>query len=451
MSYDESDNNRGLRPAPHLAESKYDEATNENDERLIVLFRNAESGIKQLSKTASLPILSDPREGGALGSVLDHSPREGILPLKSINVGIINADPDQIDFIKREAGKKKASSIALVVPDHRMWPASNRSPVHLIDYLRGYRDAVTHLTEVIAETAEPSPKLITAFEGKQKPYTWGLIATKVSQSRYTGRGVKVAILDTGFDKKHPDFRDRRSPPGVDTIFKSGSVNDDDGHGTHCAGIAVGPASPADSSVPRYGCAPEAELYACKVIYNDHRDDNQADGYAWLSQVLIGVNKAKIEQCRIINLSLGWPMKDGNPHAQNYYKLFEELSSEALKSSPGALIVAATGNEGARRPRLPAYCDSILAVGAIDEDRNLWDWSNRGHDILAPGVGIFSSFPQSKGGYSRCDGTSMAAAYVTGIAALWAEALDVRRAEPASAREIWDALMGSAVDGLVQAP
>ena len=79
--------------------------------------------------------------------------------------------------------------------------------------------------------------------------TWGLQATR-SASRYTGRGIRVAILDTGLDLQHPDFRERSIV--ARSFLRTDGVDDPNGHGTHCAGILCGPKDPA--AVPRYGVA-----------------------------------------------------------------------------------------------------------------------------------------------------------------------------------------------------
>jgi subtilisin len=84
-----------------------------------------------------------------------------------------------------------------------------------------------------------------------------------------------------------------------------------------------------------------------------------------------------------------------------------------------LIIAGTGNAGDKEsePRYPAKYSSVLAVGAIDINNNIWSKSNRGEDVLAPGVNIYSTIPT---GYAYKDGTSMATPHVTGVAAFaWA--------------------------------
>lgn len=427
-----------------------DQQMDEGINRFIVLFRDAKIGTNQLTNTAGLQVISDAREGGALRVDLSSTPEEGFVPLWDIDAAIVTASPERMESIRNKAGKRKP--ISIIVPDCRMLQAVSRPP-ELAAYLKGYRDEVVQLTERLSQKLcrFPEPASLSNREKQKKPYTWGLLKTGVTQSQFTGEGVKVAVLDTGFDDLHPDFQKRKI---ISHSLLNVDAMDTNGHGTHCIGTALGPKSPVRGDVPRYGCAPDAEIYACKVIHNDTRDDRGNDGYAWMSTVLAGIDWAISNKCRIINLSLGMPFEEGNVYATGYRDIFDSVSKQAMRSKPGTLIVAATGNRGASQAMLPACCKSILAVGAVDEDLREAAFSDRGADIFAPGVEIFSSFPRNLGnqeGYDRHSGTSMAAAHVSGIAALWAEALTFHNGEPPSADEICNALLANARDGIVQAP
>lgn len=450
MSSDTNGANKGSRSR------QANQTSAEETNRYIVLFRDAEKGIKQLHTAAGLQAIEDSRDGGAVLSGTKTPSEEGYKLLWDINAAIVTADPDRIKAIE----KRRAFSI--VVPDCRMWPTTSYRPDQLEGYIKGYRDAVIHLTDMLAKKAEglTIPLDTSNIERLQLPYTWGLDATNVLQSRYSGRGIKVAVLDTGFDELHPDFQGRHI---VTTSFLSdGNPMDIQGHGTHCIGTAMGPKFPTQSGAQRYGCAYKAEIYAGKVIHGNGLDDNGEDGFAWLSVVLDGIEWAIKEKCRIINLSLGIRRNENSQHYNNYLQLFDEVSNEALHPAPqrnpgpGTLIVAATGNEGAEQAVLPAHCNSILAVGAVDPTLAEWQFSNKGADILAPGVDIVSSVPREMNRYAKKSGTSMATAHVSGIAAMWAEALEEQTGKPASAKDIRNALLTNAKDGvtkegIVQAP
>jgi subtilisin family serine protease len=305
-------------------------------------------------------------------------------------------------------------------------------------------------------------------------FTWGLQATQVSRSRFSGRGIKVAVLDTGFDLDHPDFVGRTV---ISRSFITGeTVNDLNGHGTHCIGTALGAQRPA-GGVRRYGCAYRGEIHVGKVL------SNQGSGSD--SGILAGINWAIANQCRVVSMSLGARVQPGEP----FSTIYENVGRRALRSNPGTLIVAAAGNDsrnlltGGRLepPRpvgRPANCPSILAVASLDANLGISPFSNGGIDpngggvdIAGPGSGVFSSVPDpfpasvQPGGsgrpwpprYHTISGTSMATPHVSGIAALWLEA----RGTTTTAQALWQLLTGNARRlnlpnrdvgaGLVQAP
>lgn len=271
----------------------------------------------------------------------------------------------------------------------------------------------------------------TSKKNDESQYTWGLQATGVVDSHATGAGIKVAILDTGLDLKHPDFQERTI---VSKSFVPGEdVQDAQGHGTHCAGTACGSFKPSTS--PRYGVAYEAEIYVGKVLSNRGVGDG-----AW---ILAGMEWALASGCDIISMSLGSATQAGEPFSEVY----ETVAKRILNR--GTLIIAAAGNESRRSEGIikpcasPANCPSIMAVAALDSKRQVAEFSCGGTDaqggeinIAAPGVDIYSSFPMPKQ-YYRHTGTSMATPHVAGIAALYAQFTELR------GQELWNALAQNA--------
>lgn len=277
-------------------------------------------------------------------------------------------------------------------------------------------------------------------------FTWGLRATGVDETSATGRGIRVAVLDTGLDLEHPDFAAR----AVTTLsFVAGrAARDGHGHGTHCTGTACGPAIPSEGR--RYGIAAQTEIFAGKVL------DDRGSGTD--ASILAGIDWAIANRCGVISLSLGADLRTVST-------AYETVGRRALQA--GALIVAAAGNNAARSfgnlgfVGVPANSPSIMAVAAVDMDLRIADFSAAGNpveggeiDIAAPGVAVYSSWrmPQR---HNTISGTSMAAPHVAGIAAL------VSQSTGATARSLWDALVEAAQGldlpaadagaGLVRAP
>jgi len=279
--------------------------------------------------------------------------------------------------------------------------------------------------------------------------TWGLDKTRVDESKYSGKGVSVAILDTGMDLDHPDFSGRNIK--YKSFVPGESIDDLNGHGTHCTGIACGN---TDNKRKRYGVANESDIFVGKVL-------GGTEGRGSDSWIINGINWAVNSGCNIISMSLGAPVYP----RQTYKRAYERVAQYALKNN--TLIIAAAGNESRRQYGIispvgsPANCPSIMAVGAIDRNYHLADFSNGSInpdgqvDIVGPGINIYSSWPM-KARYQMLNGTSMATPYVAGIAALYLE-----KNSGAGATDIWHRLIIHAKRlnlnstdvgaGLVQAP
>ncbi len=130
------------------------------------------------------------------------------------------------------------------------------------EYLRGYKAAVDHLyKKVLTESRKSRPK---AFDFKDDDQaTWGIHATKVLKSGFTGKKINLAILDTGFNLKHPDFVNRTIVS--ESFIKGQTVDDKNGHGSHCTGISAGDINKKTGR--RYGVAKGANIYIGKVLSN----------------------------------------------------------------------------------------------------------------------------------------------------------------------------------------
>jgi subtilisin family serine protease len=227
--------------------------------------------------------------------------------------------------------------------------------------------------------------------------------------QYTkGEGIKVAVLDSGADFSHPAFG-RRIKEYED--FTDGVTRlDEDGHGTMVAGIIA--ANQASGFAT--GIAPEAELYVGKVI----REVTGGE----IGDLLRGIEWAVEKEVNIINICLESRAPDANIH-------------EAIRSaiSQGIFVICAAGNSGNEGIYYPAAYDECIAVGAVNRMGIRWEASARGSrlDIMAMGERVRAVYPvyKNRKGYSVKSGTSMAAAFVTGVTIL---GLAKQQAYPAKA-------------------
>jgi subtilisin family serine protease len=233
----------------------------------------------------------------------------------------------------------------------------------------------------------------------------------------TGKGVKIAVLDSGADLTHPDLAGQVDETASFVPTDQGDT-DVVGHGTHVASTAAG--TGAASGGQERGVAPGARLSIGKVL--DPR------GLGQQSWIIAGMEwAAREERARVISMSLGGQGDGSDPMSQ----AVNDLSAET-----GALFVVAAGNSGpgAHTIDSPGAADAALTVGAVDSVDRLADFSGRGPrlgdnglkpEITAPGVGILAArsqdTSQGTGPYTTMSGTSMAAPHVAGAAALVAAA------------------------------
>jgi subtilisin family serine protease len=348
--------------------------------------------------------------------------------LEEIGVSIVAADAGKAQRFASAAAQAMGGVAAVLEPErfvHAIQLGAAEAPgVPAQEYLVGYRAAVVNLVHDLlgegpaqADGAAGLRRLPPSARVAEDEVTWGLQAVGAMQTRYTGTGVKIAVLDTGFATDHPDFRGRSV--STQSFVPDEAVEDLHGHGTHCIGTAAGPLHP--SRPPRYGIASGAEIFAGKVLSNA---GSGADGW-----ILAGIDWAVRSGCAVVSMSLGAPSEAGEP----YSRVFEQVARRALRR--GTLIVAAAGNESHRPARIaavghPANCPSIMAVAAIDPLLAVAPFSCGGSgerggqvDIAAPGVDVYSSSPPEE--HARMSGTSMATPHVAGIACLYAEAAGTR--------------------------
>jgi uncharacterized repeat protein (TIGR01451 family) len=208
----------------------------------------------------------------------------------------------------------------------------------------------------------------------------------------------IAIVDTGVDPNHPEFAGRLLP-GYDFVNNDADPRDDNGHGTHVAGIA---AAAINNATGIAGIAGTAQILPVKVL-------NASNVGTW-SQIAQGITYAVDHGAKIINLSLG---------GATYSAAIVDALNYAL--SHNVTVVAAAGNDSTAEVRYPASLDQVLALGATTVDGVRWSLSNYGQnvDAMAPGATLYSTYWASTtgSGYRFMSGTSMAAPHGAGLAAL----------------------------------
>jgi subtilisin family serine protease len=296
--------------------------------------------------------------------------------------------------------------------------------------------------EVVAVSTIMPTRLIEPHVAQQRAQeagvTWGIEAVKAPESSFTGDGVLIAVLDTGIDNSHQAFE---GVTLVEQDFSNNGNGDRHGHGTHCAGTIFG----RDVGNLRIGVARGVSRVLVGKVLPD-------DGSGNSEMLFQGMRWAMDQGAGVISMSLGfdfpgmvrdltnegWPADLATSIALEAYRgnlrMFDALmgmirAKEAFGS--GAVVVAAAGNESRRDANpdyaiatsLPAAAEGVMSVGAAarNGDRlRIGYFSNTFPRIAAPGAEITSA--KTGGGLTAMTGTSMACPHVTGVAALWWEAV-----------------------------
>ena len=316
------------------------------------------------------------------------------VPSELVPVIIGFKEKHDAEFVKGVGGKIKRQ--------FKITPAiAARVPPGMIERLRANPNVDYVEEDAIAYTlAENLPWGIDKIEADQ---VWA------SPYNNKGTGIKVAILDTGIQYDHPDLKNNikggmNFAVGYsDGCTTSNCWTDRNGHGTHVSGIVAA----EDNEVGVIGAAPEANLYAVKVLSDS--------GSGYYSDVIQGIEWARTNKIQVISMSLGGT--------------FDSLALQnAVKAArlSNIILVGAAGNSGdgdsyTDNIIYPARYDSVISVGATDSGDSIASWSSDGSalDVSAPGVNVLSTYIDNR--YVYASGTSMAAPHVSGTVALMLKA------------------------------
>jgi len=251
----------------------------------------------------------------------------------------------------------------------------------------------------IVSYIEPNIEWKIQFEPNDEYWQeqWAPVKVKANWAWNTTLGndsILVAVIDTGIDYNHPDLQDNYVPLGYDWINDDNDPMDDEGHGTHCAGII---AASINNSIGIAGLA-QVRIMAEKGL--------NSTGYGTTEALASSIIHAVDQGANILSMSWG-----------SYFN--STLMYEAIRYAyeRGVLLVAAAGNEDTSAKLFPAAFKEVIGVTATNEADRLASFSNYGYwvELAAPGVDIYSTYPHNS--YVSASGTSMACPHVAGVAAL----------------------------------
>jgi thermitase len=229
-----------------------------------------------------------------------------------------------------------------------------------------------------------------------------------------GQGVTVAVIDSGVDLQHPEFIGKLVP-GWDFYNDDNNPDDDEGHGTHVAGVI---AAKTNNGIGMAGIAFNSMILPLKVCGWRYPVNLPPEFICPIYEIAAGIIYAVDRGAKVINLSLGGTAISTTVQGAVNYAL-----------SRNVVVVAAAGNngdndndgivEGNNLPYYPASYIGVISVGAVNEDATIANFSNTSSNVtvVAPGVDIVSTIPREDGSYGYNTGTSMASPHVAGLAAL----------------------------------
>ncbi|GIV79860.1 MAG: alkaline serine protease [Litorilinea sp.] len=316
---------------------------------------------------------------------------------------VVRLQPDAISStVANRYGLVARSTLLADAHIYLLASPDDENEVSLVDLLRQDPDVVWAELNYVNSVPESEGYKTWGWGDRSdeyiNQYAFEQVGLPAVSAYYTGTGILVAVLDTGVDLQHPALVDRLQLPGLDVVSGDTVPQDEGpppggapglawGHGTHVAGIVA-------------RLAPGSRILPVRVLDANGRGNTFLLAYA--------IEWAVDQGADVINLSLGTPYNS---------QVLQEAIQAAIDR--GVVVVAAAGNSNTDTPQYPAAYADVLAVTAVDGANRKASFANYGWvDLAAPGVGITSTVIGPEGhGYGSWSGTSMAAPFVSGGAAL----------------------------------
>lgn len=352
--------------------------------RYTIAFKRGTNGAAELTKAFTNV---QPRLVESFAEAADRNlkPSDAVLHIPEIQTAYMWLSDEQGDLLAGNA------AIQSVYPTRRVGSGGHR------------------LTAIEIDQLDERLKLNVKDDANQ-PIPWNITQVKADQAwkKATGKGVRVGVLDNGINRNHPDLivaGGKSFVPNID------DWDDDDGHGTHCAGIIAA----RKNAVGIVGVAPECDLYALKVMTHGGGDTD------WIVE---GMLRASKKSFSVVSMSF-WDESGAATPDEPYWEDIQRAAEVLFQR--GCLVVGISGNSGDKTNHWttnPGRCPGVMAIGAVDHLNGWWDHSSYGPDtlpgnqtveVVAPGVAVRSTFLNDK--YAVYAGTSMACPHVAGCAAL----------------------------------
>ncbi|MBP1932852.1 S8 family peptidase [Ammoniphilus resinae] len=274
---------------------------------------------------------------------------------------------------------------------YSIFKSKSKTTDQLIQYFKTRDDVLfAEPNFILLPNREPNDPLYTQYQ-------WNLPIIKADRAWDISPGranITVAVVDTGVDLKHEDFKGKLVK-GYNVLLDNNNPMDDNGHGTHVSGII---SAGTNNTIGIAGVSWNNRIMPVKAI--------GAEGTGTAFDIAKGIKWAADHGARVINMSVG-----------NYHP--SQVLHDAVRYAydKGIVLIAASGNDNTDQPSYPAAYPEVLSIAAVDNHKRRAEFSNYGKhiDVAAPGVDIPSTYIYSE--YAVLSGTSMACPHVSGLAGL----------------------------------